>query len=59
MRFAYVLLLIFVICSGNIFAQKPAWEPAPGHITLPLWPHPAASAGPEIEIGRASCRERV
>jgi acetyl esterase/lipase len=34
-------------------AQKPAWQPAPGHVTLPLWPNGApgasSSAQPEID----------
>ncbi|HEY2467678.1 MAG TPA: alpha/beta hydrolase [Terracidiphilus sp.] len=33
-------------------AQKPAWVPAPGHITLALWPNgaPGATANPKPEI---------
>lgn len=38
-----------VILAASLFAQKPAWEPAPGHVTLPLWPHPQTSAGPETD----------
>jgi len=37
--------------SLSIAAQKPAWQPAPGHITLPLWPNgaPGAIANPPAE----------
>ena len=33
-------------------AQKPAWQPAPGHTTLPLWPNgaPGAPANPPAEV---------
>ena len=32
--------------------QKPAWQPAPGHVTLPLWPHgaPGATANQATEV---------
>jgi acetyl esterase/lipase len=34
------------------FAQAPAWQPAPGHLTLPLWPGtaPGAPANPPPEV---------
>jgi len=53
MRNAVVLfstLLIFVCC---VFAQKPVWEPAAGHITLALWPRPAANAPAEVDATTA------
>ncbi len=49
MRTALVILFALSISAGNLLGQKPAWEPAPGHITLPLWPQRASSAGPEID----------
>jgi acetyl esterase/lipase len=52
-----LLFLAAVVISGNLFAQKPAWQPAPGHITIPLWPHGAPGAqpnsGPEIDTTTA------
>jgi acetyl esterase/lipase len=43
--------------SVSLFAQKPAWEPGPGHATLALWPHGAPGAqtnpGPEIDVTTA------
>jgi acetyl esterase/lipase len=39
-------LAIVTLLSVSLFAQKPAWEPAPGHVTLNLWPHAAPSAAP-------------
>ena len=47
------LLVTVVIFSGSLFAQRPAWEPEPGHLTLPLWPHPQTLAGPEIDATTA------
>ncbi|MGA8741021.1 MAG: alpha/beta hydrolase [Terracidiphilus sp.] len=44
-RFALILCGVIAaassVCSD---AQKPAWQPAPGHITLPLWPNGAPGA---------------
>jgi acetyl esterase/lipase len=51
----YVAALAAV--STNLFAQKPAWQPAPGHTTLTLWPHGApggqANSAPEIDATTA------
>lgn len=42
-----------VVLSATLFAQKPAWQPAPGHTTQDLWPHGApgaqAKAAPELD----------
>lgn len=49
-----VLILCIVISTSPLAAdaQKPAWQPAPGHITLPLWPNgaPGAEPNPKPEI---------
>ncbi|HXJ90220.1 MAG TPA: alpha/beta hydrolase [Candidatus Binatia bacterium] len=47
------LVIALVILAGSLFAQKPAWEPAPGHVTLPLWPHPQATGEPETDATTA------
>src|SRR5215831_8515131 len=49
MRIFAGLSVAAVILGGSLFAQKPAWEPAPGHVTLPLWPHPQALAEREAD----------
>lgn len=49
MRILGALVFILATLSASLFAQKPAWEPAPGHITLPLWPHAQSSAAVEID----------
>ncbi len=44
--------LIFTLCavfaSGSLFAQKPVWQPSPGHTQVPIWPGtpPDAQFGP-------------
>jgi acetyl esterase/lipase len=50
MRVFAGLFVAHILLSGSLFAQKPAWEPAPGHITLPLWPHSLAGTAPEVDI---------
>ena len=44
-RFALILCGVIAAASSvRSDAQKPAWQPAPGHITLPLWPNGAPGA---------------
>jgi len=38
--------VIVLVLSSGLIAQKPAWQPAPGHLTLDLWPHGAPGAQP-------------
>jgi len=57
MRTAFICLSVCIsvllVCVGNISAQKPAWEPAPGHITLPLWPHVPVNPPAEVDVTTA------
>ena len=47
--------LIFALCVmcafGSLSAQKPLWQPSPGHTQVPIWPgaapDPQPVAGPE------------
>lgn len=41
-----LLLSAVAVISFSLFAQKPAWPPAPGHTSLPIWPHGAPGAQP-------------
>jgi len=56
-------LLIVTILAGavSLFAQKPAWEPAPGHLTLPLWPNgaPGAPANPPAEAEMTTAKDNI
>jgi acetyl esterase/lipase len=46
---------------GCLMAQKPAWQPPPGHTTLPLWPHGAPGAPPNAaaEIDTTTAKDRL
>ena len=57
-----MFLLIGLICfSVTASAQKPAWQPAPGHTTLNIWPHaaPGAPANPAPEIDTTSTKDNL
>ena len=44
--------LCFVFAFDDVSAQKPVWQPSPGHTQIPIWPgaapDPQPVAGPEI-----------
>src|SRR6202011_315563 len=46
-----------VALSASVLAQKPVWQPAPGRLTLNLWPHgapgAAANSAPEVDTTTA------
>jgi acetyl esterase/lipase len=46
-----MLAFSLVLASGSLSAQAPAWQPAPGHTQLPVWPRtpPGARPGPDVE----------
>jgi acetyl esterase/lipase len=58
MRRRLTFLGVVAILSASLFAQKAAWQPAPGHLTLDLWPHGApgtrSSVGPEVDTTTAN-----
>jgi acetyl esterase/lipase len=41
-----IAIAAVVALSPGLFAQQPAWQPSPGHLTLNLWPHAAPGAQP-------------
>jgi len=45
--------------SVNLVSQQPAWQPTPGHLTLPLWPGvaPGAPANPPAEIDATTAKD--
>ena len=42
----WMVLACIVCTSATLVAQTPAWQPAPGHTTLRLWPNGAPGAAP-------------
>jgi acetyl esterase/lipase len=47
-----LIALLVAFASGSLSAQKPVWQPSPGHTQIPIWPgaapDPQPVAGPEI-----------
>jgi acetyl esterase/lipase len=52
-----LVIAAMVALSAPLFAQSPTWQPAPGRVTLNLWPHGAPSAAansaPEVDTTNA------
>ena len=42
----FALILSFACAVGGLKAQKPVWQPSPGHTQIPLWPNAAPDAQP-------------
>ncbi len=61
MRKPLLWLAIVVILSVRLFAQKPAWQPAPGHLTLELWPHgaPGAASNAAAEVDTTTAKDHM
>jgi acetyl esterase/lipase len=59
MRNSIIPLVLIAVFSSTLFAQKPAWQPAPGYPTLDLWPHgpPGAAASTSAEIDTTSAKD--
>lgn len=57
------LLVLAAVAGGlaNLFAQEPAWQPAAGHLTLPLWPNgaPGAPPNPAPEIDTTTAKDNL
>jgi acetyl esterase/lipase len=61
-RYPHLLSLAFLAAiSSSMFAQKPAWQPAPGHTTLLLWPHgaPGAQPNPAAEMDATTAKDNL
>lgn len=58
---AFLLCATFAATSINLLAQQPAWQPAPGHLTLPLWPGaaPGAPANPPAEVDTTTAKDNL
>ena len=54
-----LLFLAAVVIS--VFAQKPAWQPAPGHITIDIWPReaPGAQPNPGPEVNTTTAKDNL
>jgi acetyl esterase/lipase len=61
MRTRLLFLAIFACGSVSLFAQSPAWQPAPGHLTLTLWPNgaPGAPPNPAPEVDTTTAKDNL
>jgi len=60
-RFLILFAAVVAGVPAGLLAQKPAWEPAPGHLTLPLWPGaaPGAQPNPKPEVDTTTAADRL
>jgi acetyl esterase/lipase len=54
-------LAAVMVLSASLFGQKPAWQPAPGHTTLELWPHgaPGAQVNSAAEVDTTTTKDNL
>jgi len=59
-KYLYFFALIFGI-TASLLAQKPAWQPAPGHTTISIWPHgaPGAQPNPGAEFNATTAKDHL
>jgi acetyl esterase/lipase len=60
-RYALFFCFALAASSTSILAQQPAWQPAPGHLTLPLWPGiaPGAPANLPPEVDTTTAKDNL
>jgi acetyl esterase/lipase len=53
--------LLLAAAAAALLAQKPAWQPAAGSLTLPLWPSgaPGAPANPAPEVDTTTAKDNL
>jgi len=60
-RIVLPLIAATVALSTGLLAQQPTWQPAPGHLTLPVWPGlaPGAPANPPAEVDTTTAKDNL
>jgi acetyl esterase/lipase len=58
---AFLLFAAVAAFSTALMAQQPAWQPSPGHLTLPVWPGlaPGVPADSPGEIDTTTARDKL
>ena len=58
---ALLLFAAFAASSLTLAAQSSGWPPAPGHLTLPVWPGaaPGAQANPSAEADTTTAKDNL
>src|SRR5271169_828566 len=61
MRKALFFLAVGACSAAGLSAQNSAWQPGPGHLTLPLWPSsaPGAQPNPAPEVDTTTATDRM
>ena len=65
MRLRALTLAALAVSSVLLVAQQPAWQPAPGRLTLPIWPKgapgtaPGASADAPPEVDTTTAKDNL
>lgn len=61
MRRCLALLAVVATLSVSLSAQEPAWQPAPGHLTVDLWPRGAPGAQPSVaaEVDTTTAKDNL
>ncbi len=61
MRMRDLLSAALAVSSISVAAQQPAWQPAPGHTQIPIWPNgaPGAPANTPAEIDTTSAKDNL
>ena len=60
MRFRALVSVVFAVLPVSLAAQQPAWQPAPGHTQIPIWPNgaPGAQASTAPEVDKTTTKDR-
>jgi acetyl esterase/lipase len=56
------LVVVLVLSCWELVAQQPAWQPAAGHVTLPLWPKGgpgATTENPPAEVDTTTAKDNL
>src|SRR3984893_424830 len=61
MRKDLLSVVVVAVLSISVFAQRSAWEPAAGHITMNIWPHgtPGAQPVPAPEVDSTTTKDKL
>lgn len=61
MRSKEFFTVVLLSCAISAGAQQPAWQPAPGHLTLPIWPHgaPGAQSNAPAEVDTTTAQDKL
>jgi acetyl esterase/lipase len=61
MRIRALFALALAAPSISVISQQPAWQPAPGHTQIPIWPNgaPGAQANAPAEVDTTTAKDNL